>query len=301
VTGTFPAVGVDGERSPSPHPSSRDTVCVCDRATHLTSPTDHHAAASPSSTRGWATTRGHRRAHNDDAAWASAAVCVVADGFGGHPGGGDAARLAVDLIGRRFSGCAASADELVDVVLAADAAVRALPATGPAPPSATVVGVARCSLGDDVLPVVFHVGDARCYRLAGGRLELLTIDHVSAPGGGPSGISRALGWGLPAPPVLTVLDAEPCRLLLCSDGVSDQVPMRALGRLLAAAAAPSSTAARLIDVVLAGPARDNATALVVDVRVDVRVDGADGGAGQPLDSASPTGHDVDPHPSGAGR
>ncbi|WP_123631697.1 bifunctional protein-serine/threonine kinase/phosphatase [Salinisphaera orenii] len=42
---------------------------------------------------------------------------------------------------------------------------------------------------------VFHVGDARIYRLRDGRLEQLTEDHRVAIGGGQSYLARALGVG----------------------------------------------------------------------------------------------------------
>jgi PPM family protein phosphatase len=56
-----------------------------------------------------------------------------------------------------------------------------------------------------------------------------------------------------------------CRLLLCSDGLSDELPARTIGRVLAGIVDPHAAAARLVGLALAGEACDNITAVVIDV------------------------------------
>jgi protein phosphatase len=52
---------------------------------------------------------------------------------------------------------------------------------------------------------------------------------------------------------------------LCSDGLSDELPGRTIGRVLAGIVDPHAAAARLVELALAGEARDNVTAVVIDV------------------------------------
>ena len=52
--------------------------------------------------------------------------------------------------------------------------------------------------------------------------------------------------------------------LLCSDGLSGELDARSIGRVLCAVADPQSAADRLVALALAGAARDNVSALVVD-------------------------------------
>jgi protein phosphatase len=82
-------------------------------------------------------------------------------------------------------------------------------------------------------------------------------------------VTRALGVEPDVLADVVVLGQRPGRLLLCSDGLSDELPARTIGRVLAAVADPQAAADRLVELVLAGTARDNVTAVVVDtVRLD---------------------------------
>ena len=148
---------------------------------------------------------------------------------------------------------------------------------------ATLVGAAVVRSGGSETAheavAVFHVGDSRCYRLHDGVLRLVTRDHSLVQQLVDAGrlaatdaaahpmanvVTRALG---PDPDVATdvvLLGAAPGRLLLCSDGLSDEIPARTIGRVLAGIADPQIAAERLVELVLAGAARDNVTALVVD-------------------------------------
>jgi protein phosphatase len=53
--------------------------------------------------------------------------------------------------------------------------------------------------------------------------------------------------------------------LLCSDGLSGELDARSIGRVLAGFDDPQAAADRLVELALAGAARDNVTALVVDL------------------------------------
>jgi protein phosphatase len=54
-------------------------------------------------------------------------------------------------------------------------------------------------------------------------------------------------------------------LLLCSDGLSGEIEEDRIWEILATRADPSKAAVALVEAVLEGPARDNVTAVVLDV------------------------------------
>lgn len=260
--------------------------------------TVQHAAVLPAPTvlllAGAATSGGKRRTHNEDAHAVSERLCLVADGMGGHASGEVAAALAVDsLVGSLVASDATVALACChDVITAVRAANRAIRDAASRTPSAagmgtTVVGAAVVADGAGQAVAVFHVGDSRCYRWHAGELRLVTRDHslvqqlVDAGRLSPADadahpmgnvVTRALGVDDEVDPDLVVLDATPCRLLLCSDGLHDELPARAIGRVLAGIDDPQVAAQRLVDLVLLGPARDNVTAVVVDVLVTGMLD-----------------------------
>lgn len=253
----------------------------------------HHGAVLPRPTvvlrAGAATSSGRRRSHNEDAHAAGARLCVVADGMGGHAAGDLAARTAVDSLIASLGATAVlpGAPDIAVAIATANRAIR--DASEHVPQSAgmgtTVVGAAVVDTGAGASVAVFHVGDSRCYRWHAGELRLVTHDHslvqqlvdagrlrADAAGTHPMAnvVTRALGPDADVEADVTVLDPASCRLLLCSDGLHGELPAKAIGRVLAGIDDPQVAAERLVDLVLLGPARDNVTALVVDVIVEGR-------------------------------
>jgi protein phosphatase len=164
-------------------------------------------------------------------------------------------------------------------IAAANLAVRQRATIDATPGMGTTVVVAAV-VADGV--AVAHVGDSRCYLLRSGELSLVTSDHSLVQELVDAGrlasndaarhpwanvVTRALGTDASVEPALTVLAPAPCRLLLCSDGLSDELPPRTLGRVLAGVDDPQRAADRLLAIALAGRARDNVTALVADIRI----------------------------------
>lgn len=250
-----------------------------------------------------ATSAGRRRPRNEDAHRSGPAVCVVADGMAGLAHGAVAARLAVDVVSAELTAPPATHDRIVAACRCADAAIRARAVDlGGSAMGTTVVGVTIAAIGGAVVPAVFHVGDSRCYRLRQGVLELVTRDHGAVQALVTAGhlrpersaghplagvVTDALGLGEPIRVDVAPLGAGPCRLLLCTDGLSDQLPPRVLGRVLAGVPDPALAAACLVDLTLRGPARDNVTAMVVDV-VALADASLDTVAGIDHDGAAPT-------------
>jgi serine/threonine protein phosphatase PrpC len=58
------------------------------------------------------------------------------------------------------------------------------------------------------------------------------------------------------------------RLLLCSDGLSGQIPEEEIGKIIAAAATPQQACQRLVETANRAGGPDNITALVIEVPSD---------------------------------
>jgi len=235
----------------------------------------------PTFTWGATTHVGGVRNHNEDAFYVSDDVCVVADGMGGHEAGEVASQLVTQLVSEVFGARRLDVTELPrfvselnDAVLrkGADDETRGM--------GTTLVGVAVAKNGDAPSAVVFHVGDSRCYRLADGIMTQLTTDHSHVQDLVQTGqitpaealthplrnvITRALGADVVVEADFHVLPDEDCRLLLCSDGLSGELDDDRIRGLLSTHVDPSKAAVALVEAVLDGPARDNVTAIVLDV------------------------------------
>jgi protein phosphatase len=243
------------------------------------------SATGPTFTWGATTHVGGVRDHNEDAFYVSDDVCVVADGMGGHDAGEVASQLVTRLVSEVFGGHRLDVTELPAFVSALNAAVLRKGAENDTRGmGTTVVGVAVADNGDARSAVVFHVGDSRCYRLAGGIMIQLTTDHSHVQDLVREGlitpaeasthplrnvITRALGADVVVEADFHVLPEVDCRLLLCSDGLSGEIDDDRIGELLATHVNPSKAAVALVEAVLDGPARDNVTAVVLDVAFPV--------------------------------
>ena len=232
---------------------------------------------------GAATSPGNRRPANEDCYVVDDRFCVVADGMGGHAAGGVASAVAAAHIARHLRHTALIDEAAIHraIEVGHREVLRRAVLDDTDGMGTTVVLVALGSADDGSAAIaVAHVGDSRCYRFAEGELELVTADHslvhelvrsgrcsVAEAARHPMAnvITRAVGVEQLAHADVTLLAAEPCRLLLCSDGLSDELPARTIGRVLAGIVDPQAAAARLVELALAGEARDNVTAVVIDV------------------------------------
>jgi protein phosphatase len=140
-----------------------------------------------------ATDVGRRREQNEDSYLVDldTALFVVADGMGGHAGGGTASSLAVQTIQDRVRVARASAPasfaspSTVDASqfpamlrLAVEAACRAIFGAAQEDPSLAGMGTTvTAALVAGRTAFVAHVGDSRCYLLRGGRIFQLSEDH----------------------------------------------------------------------------------------------------------------------------
>ncbi|MBC9955940.1 PP2C family serine/threonine-protein phosphatase [Yimella sp. cx-51] len=231
---------------------------------------------------GMASDVGHVRAHNEDNAYASPPVFLVADGMGGHARGDVAAAQIVEEFRASNSAQWFDSPSLHQVVERAAHQVAALQ-DGSAAPGSTLTGLGMTLVDGSPYCLVFNIGDSRTYLFEEDELEQLTVDHSRVQELVSAGqltveqarrhpqrnvITRALGAGMPDVPEVDqwlVPASSGQRFLCCSDGLHGEVEDAEIARVLRGAADPQSAAQRLVDSALEAGGRDNVTVIVVDV------------------------------------
>jgi protein phosphatase len=201
-------------------------------------------------------------------------LLVLADGMGGHRGGGEASRMCVQTIEQRFL----EQHDSVETRLRrgideanADILRRGLEDPDLGGMGATCVALV---LAPDAQGWVAWAGDSRLYRLRAGRLEQLTEDHslvaewqklgVLTPAQAASHpkrneLTRAIGVTREVDPDLRVLELlAGDRYLLCSDGLCGVVDDETLAELLGSRE-PDAAARALVDLANARGGPDNVT------------------------------------------
>lgn len=227
-----------------------------------------------------ATDRGTVRTENQDA-WDAfvggdgTAVLVLADGMGGHPGGGEAATAALTAAVERLRAGVTNGGDAEGAVRAAVAAAGEAVATfrdriGGNPGTTLVIAV----IGGDGAGVVANVGDSRAYLIRGGAAQPLTEDHswvgerVRAGELSPGEarhhprrniITRAV-MGDPVQPDVYPLSMRPGdTVLLCSDGVWEPLPDAMLAELLTDAGPLRAALERSCEAAIDAGGTDNVT------------------------------------------
>jgi len=230
---------------------------------------------------------GKVRRHNEDSFLCVPGAYVVADGMGGHRAGDVASQLTIAAIAEWLAVGVPEISEMPAVVVRANDAVRDhAGGAGQHGMGSTMVGAFLARNADEDSIVVVNVGDSRCYALIDQSLEQLTSDHsfvqelVDAGEITPEAaavhpdrnvVTRAIGIeAVVAADFFVVPPVRAVRLMLCSDGVSGELSIERIHHILSTTPDPSVAAEALTTAVLEGYARDNATAVVVDVvRTDV--------------------------------
>jgi serine/threonine protein phosphatase PrpC len=227
-----------------------------------------------------------QRAQNEDSVWAQDGVYLVADGMGGHDAGEVASATAIGVL-KTLGARTCTPDDVRQTVRAAHAAVRGLPSTTGRRPGTTATGVVLTVHGDTPCWLVLNVGDSRTYRMAGGVLEQVTHDHsevaelvaqglVRADDAGRhprrNVVTRVLGGGASGvEPDVWLLPVSPGdRMLVCSDGLTDELSDARIQAELRTAPDPQDAADRLVAAALTAGGRDNVTAIVVDATLSRR-------------------------------
>ncbi|MGH9075562.1 MAG: Stp1/IreP family PP2C-type Ser/Thr phosphatase, partial [Acidimicrobiales bacterium] len=234
---------------------------------------------------GSATDIGLVRRVNQDQVLEADTLFAVADGMGGHAGGEVASKTAVEALRSAFEQAPdpPSAGDLVGAVEAANEAVWDRAA---ADPDLRGMGTTLTALalvteeGKEELALA-HVGDSRAYRFRQGRLDQLTADHSLVGEMVRRGqLSAAEAAGHPQRHVVTrAVGIDPMvevdawlvrptagdRILVCSDGLVDEVEDAEIATVLGDVADPGRAARELVSLAREHGGKDNITVLVVDV------------------------------------
>jgi len=232
---------------------------------------------------GLASDVGRVRKENQDRSVATGRLFAVADGMGGHAGGATAAQVAVETLRATFE-AAPSVAGLHGAIRAANAAIleraaedHSLHGMGT---TLTALGLVDNGDGSELLHLV-NVGDSRAYLLRGGDLFQLTEDHSMVEEMVRAGeLSADEAASHPARHVLTrVLGVDPevtpdaweielhegDRILLCSDGLVNEVDDGSIAAILGGEPDPDQAAQTLVETARANGGSDNITVIVVDV------------------------------------
>ena len=234
---------------------------------------------------GSATDVGRVRKVNQDLPLEAPNLYAVADGMGGHVGGEVAARVAVDALLQVFSREPTKAG-LEDAFSKANRAVWQESQDHSELRGMGTTLTAMALVGDDDgrdTVALANVGDSRAYLYSEGNLVQITADHSLAEERMRHGeiteeeaavhpqrhiLTRALGISSEVETDMWELQLRPGdRILLCSDGLSNELSNEDMADVLATVPDPGEAAHQLLQVANEHGGSDNITVIVVDVLV----------------------------------
>ena len=234
---------------------------------------------------GAATHEGQLRSQNEDHHYVGENLFVVADGMDGHLAGEIASEMAVERLRDNLPGDAENTlDQLVAAIDQANDEIfdGSMHDPDKAGMGTTVTAVAVVADPHDGQAFgIANVGDSRGYVMRHARLRQLTIDHSFVQELVAEGaisreearyhprrniVTRALGiepgvrvdsWTMP------IFQGD--RILLCSDGLVDEITDDHITELLLQHPDPNEAAQALVDAANEAGGRDNITVVIVDV------------------------------------
>lgn len=206
---------------------------------------------------------------------------IVADGMGGHAGGQEASRIATQAIQTYLDdrwNTNDSAQELLEkAFLQANQAI--LQDQSKHPERSDMGTTAVAVMFRDEQPWCAHIGDSRLYRLRGAKLHQLTEDHTWVARAMKSGditpdqarihpwrhiLSKCLGREDVRQIDVQPLDLQPNdRLLLCSDGLTEELSDQIIAHHLKSIRACERAASALVNAAKDRGGRDNITVVIV--------------------------------------
>lgn len=231
----------------------------------------------------WAagTHTGYRRAANEDSYVARSPMFAVADGMGGHSAGDLASAAVVERLDDAITGDFLPARAVERALERATDYIGLIAQDSELGVGTTVTGAVITEHHDSASFAVFNVGDSRVYAFENDTLTQITRDHSVVQDMVDAGlisrdeaddhpdaniITRAIGFNaVPSPDFWMLPIVVGQRLLICSDGLTREVPEAELSRQLSERRDPVDTISTLIDFALDSGGRDNITAIIVDV------------------------------------
>src|ERR1700677_1811500 len=230
---------------------------------------------------------GRKRPENEDRFFIDAqrGIFLVGEGLVGHAAGERAADIAVDIISTRLSRRTGASDKRIQEAFAL-ASTEIFEAATRHPEWAGMACVATVALIEEDQVTVGHVGDSRLYLLTPGKMEKITRDH--SPVGEledsqrlsedaamrhprRSEVYRDLGSAAHTPNDTDFVEVhsfalpQPAALLLCSDGLTDQVTATDIRHLIEHHAGdPEKAAHALVEAANEAGGKDNVTVILVE-------------------------------------
>ena len=219
---------------------------------------------------------------NEDALYVDAKLAVVADGMGGHAAGEVASIITVETVRDRFE-----RDQSVEGLHAAiESANREIIANARDNPdrfgmgtTVIAVGLTRDHRGVSS-PTLFNVGDSRAYQLRDGALRQLSQDHSVAEEWVRMGrltpeeaavhprrhqLTRTLGLDEAVDIDVISIEALPGdRILLCSDGLSNELTSDELANLASAPVPLGRAVDQLMSAAKQCGAHDNISVILLE-------------------------------------
>ncbi len=232
---------------------------------------------------------GHVRTNNEDffsipnVSPVECGLAVVADGMGGHNAGEIASKLAVETFVKSFyddndGSTQYATDKLSNAVRKANEAVYSKAQTE-AELNNMGTTLTACYVDNSGKAVFINVGDSRAYLIHAGEAYQVSHDHsvvqdlidkeLISPNQADSHpqkniITRAIGIDSAVVGdtfVRGLIDGD--YILLCSDGLTEHVPVDKLGLLFDSTCTVQSISSTLLDLALAKGGHDNITVAVI--------------------------------------
>ncbi len=226
------------------------------------------------------------RQQNEDSFLAEDTLFVVADGMGGHNAGEVASALAVTTLKAGARAGINSAQTFRELVQQANSVIytASLDDSTQSGMGTTITAMSIVE-GDEPRVLIANVGDSRAYLWRGGVLTAMSVDHSYVQELVNEGIitaeearvhprrnivTRALGIDRSVVvDVFNYLVRTDDRIILCSDGLVDEVSDVEIATVIAQHSNPQDLAEALVLVANANGGRDNTTVVVVDVLDDI--------------------------------
>lgn len=210
---------------------------------------------------------------------------IVADGMGGHAGGQEASRIATDTIKdyllERWEGEENSQELLETALLKANQAILLDQSQHPERSDMGTTVVVLIFREADLAPWFTHIGDSRLYRLRGPHLDQITEDHTWVARAMKEGVltsdqarvhpwrhvlSQCLGREDLGQVEAQQFEVQPGdRLLMCSDGLTEELSDHAIAQSLKTIRVNEKAAEDLINGAKSRGGRDNITVVIVTI------------------------------------
>ena len=229
-----------------------------------------------------ATDTGLVRQSNQDAVYVDDSLAIVADGMGGHAAGEVASEMTIEMLRSGFAENR-TVEGLYNAINAANITVLNDARDNPSHfgMGTTVIAVGLTVDDEGVTsPTLCHVGDSRAYQLRDGALRQLTDDHSVAEEWVRMGrltpeeaevhprrhqLTRGIGVEESiAVDVMSVHALAGDRLLLCSDGLSNELDGDTLARLSSVPYTLDEAVVQLVEAAKEAGGRDNITAVLLE-------------------------------------